>query len=427
MATKSNSLELVIRNAKGVKGETNVISCGAGLELWVTINQSGQTAKKWNLRYTDAAGKRQKARIGSYPELSLAKARAEAEDLKANAKSGVNVAKAKAREKLPQVQSTRTFEAVATAWLQKKMPEWDDAHAKRQKERLVGNIFPAFGDVAINDLTMEHIDNALAVVIARGARETAQRICSIVINVFEYADLMGFVENPVIINRLTRYRKEMPKPVTKRHLYKEMSEAEIGALLRALEESKGRWTLQTSVALRLAPYVLLRPIEICEAEWAEIDMNAAEWCIPAARMKMARDHIVPLSRQARELLLEIRPFTGANKYVFPSPRKHDAPISTASMLQAIRRIGYASTKEEGNSFCTHGFRGMASTTLNQHPAFQHLKEDWIEFQLATSKRIESEAYNILTPRSYIEERRVMVQSYADYLDDLRERVKAGEL
>lgn len=420
MATKSKSLELVIRNAKGVKGETNVISCGAGLELWVTINQSGQTAKKWNLRYSDAAGKRQKARIGSYPELSLAKARAEAEDLKANAKSGVNVAKAKAREKLPQVQATRTFEAVATAWLQKKMPEWDDAHAKRQKERLVGNIFPAFGEVAINDITMEHIDNALAVVIAHGARETAQRICSIMINVFEYADLMGFVEHPVIINRLTRYRKEMPKPVTKRHLYKEMSEAEIGALLRALEKSKGRWTLQTSVALRLAPYVLLRPIEICEAEWAEIDMNAAEWCIPAARMKMARDH--------RELLLEIRLFTGANKYVFPSPRKHDAPISTASMLQAIRRIGYASTKEEGNSFCTHGFRGMASTTLNQHPAFQHLKEDWIEFQLAHAQkdRIRA-AYNILNPRSYIEERRVMVQSYADFLDDLRERVKAGEL
>ena len=86
MATKSQSLELTIRNAKGVKGETNVISCGAGLELWVTINQSGQTAKKWNLRYTDAAGKRQKARIGSYPELTLAKARAEAEDLKASAK-----------------------------------------------------------------------------------------------------------------------------------------------------------------------------------------------------------------------------------------------------------------------------------------------------------------------------------------------------
>ena len=141
MATKSQSLELTIRNAKGVKGETNIISCGAGLELWITVNQSGKTAKKWVLRYTNAAGKRQKARIGTYPELSLAKARADAEELKEKAKTGLNVAKAKAREKRPQVQTLRTFEGVATAWLNKKTPEWDDAHAKRQKERLVGNIF----------------------------------------------------------------------------------------------------------------------------------------------------------------------------------------------------------------------------------------------------------------------------------------------
>ena len=287
----------------------------------------------------------------------------------------------------------------------------------------MGNVFPSFGDVDINSVTMEYIDNALAVVIERGARETAQRICSIIINVFEYADLMGYTENPVIINRLARYRKEMPKPTVKRHLYKDMSEEEIGALLRTLDAAKGRWTLQTSVALRLAPYVMLRPIEICEAEWSEIDIKSAEWCISATRMKMTRDHIVPLSRQAVELLLEIRPFSGANKYVFPSPRKHNAPISTASLLQGIRRIGYASTNEEGTSFCTHGFRGMASTTLNQHPRFQHLKEDWIEFQLAHAQKDKIRAaYNILTPRSYIDERRVMVQSYADYLDGL----KAGE-
>ena len=135
-------------------------------------------------------------------------------------------------------------------------------------------------------------------------------------------------------------------------------------------------------------------------------------------MKMARGHIVPLARQAVELLLEIPPFSGANKYVFPSPRKHNAPIVTGSLLQAIRRIGYASTKEEGNSFCTHGFRGMASTTLNQNPHFQHLKHDWIEFQLAHAPkdRIRA-AYNILTPRSYLDERRAMVQKYADYLDE----------
>jgi integrase len=420
MATKSQSLELTIRNAKGVKGEIQVIRCGAALEMWVSVNQSGKTLKKWVLRYTDATGKRQKARIGSYPEMTLAKAHAAAEDLKEKAKTGHNLAKENAREKQAQVQIVRTFEGVATAWINKKTPEWDEAHAKRQKERLVGNIFPAFGEVEINAVTMEHIDNALAVIIERGARETAQRICSIIISVYEYADLMGFMENPVIINRLARYRKEMPKPTVKRHLYKEMSENEISALLTALDEFKGRWTLQTSVALRLAPYVMLRPIEICEAEWAEIDINAAEWRIPAARMKMTRDHIVPLPTQAIKLLLEVRPFSGANRYVFPSPRKHNAPISTASLLQAIRRIGYASTNEEGTSFCTHGFRGMASTTLNQHPQFQYLKHDWIELQLAHAQKDKIRAaYNILTPRSYFDERRAMIQSYADYLDELR--------
>lgn len=419
MATKTHSLELTIRNAKGVKGEVQVIRCGAGLEMWVSINQAGSTMKKWVLRYTDMAGKRQKIRIGAYPELTLAKARAEAEDLKEKAKTGLHLAKENAQKKQPPIY-VGTFENIALAWLERKIPEWDDAHAKRQKERLTGNIFPAFGSVDINAVTMMHIDKALALIIERGARETAQRICSILINIFEYADLMGFMENPIIINRLTRYRKEMPKPITKRHLYKEMSEKEISTLLKSIDMFKGRWTLQTSVALRIAPYVMLRPAEICEAEWAEINLDTGEWHIPAARMKMSRDHIVPLPRQAVELFLEIRPFSGANKYVFPSPRKHNAPVSTASLLQAIRRIGYASTKEEGNSFCTHGFRGMASTTLNQHPSFQHLKHDWIEFQLAhaQSDKIRA-AYNILTPRSYVMERRKMVQDYADYLDKLR--------
>lgn len=421
MATKSQSLELTIRNAKGAKGEIQVTRCGSGLEMWVSVNQSGKTLKKWVLRYRDAAGKRQKARVGSYPEMTLVKAQAAAEDLKEKAKTGHNLAKENAKKKRAQVQTVRTFEGIATAWLNKKTPEWDDAHAKRQKERLVGNIFPAFGDVEINAVTMEHIDNALAVIIERGARETAQRICSIIINVFEYADLMGYMENPVIISRLTRYRKTMPKPVDKRHLYKDMSESEIGSLMLNLESFRHRWTLQTSVALRLAPYVMLRPIELCGAEWAEIDLRAAEWCIPAERMKMNRDHIIPLPRQSVALLLEIRPFSGANQFVFPSPRKHNAPISTGSLLQAIRRMGYCSTKEEGNNFTTHGFRGMASTTLNQNSRFNHYKEDWIEFQLAHAEdnKIRA-AYNALNPRSYFDERREMVQAYADYLDELRQ-------
>lgn len=438
MARKNQSLDLLIRHEKGKKGEIKVIGCGDGLEMWVSLTRAGATQKKWVVRYYDLFLKRQKVRLGSYKEMSLVTAQAAAEFLKTKTKEGMDI-----KEVLPLLQAIfirgvdpvtaiketslnppRRFSEVAQEWLDKKWPEWDEAHAKRQKERLVGNIFPAFGDVDINKVTMKQIDDALKMIIKRGAVETAQRVCSIITNIFEYSDMMGYLDEPIIINRLQRYRKEMPKPISKRHLYKEMSESEIGLLMSRLDESKGRWTMQTSAALRLAPYVMLRPLEICEAEWSEINIEEAEWRIPAERMKMSREHIVPLSQQAIEILLEIRPYTGANKYVFPSPRNHKSPITTGALLNAIRRIGYASTKEEGNSFCTHGFRGMASTSLNQHPIFRDLKEDWIEFQLAhvQKDRIRA-AYNILNPRSYLEERREMIQRYADYLDALREDYK----
>ena len=420
--------DVLLRNLKGIPGSIHMERCGGGLELWVSINQAGKTAKKWVLRYYGADGKRRKARIGDYPALTLAKAQSLAEDMKAKAKSeGVNIAQENAQKKrvlVETIQGQRTFQTVADAWLDKKMPEWDDAHGKRQRERLVGNIFPVFGSLPLNAITMEEIDNALKVVIARGAKESAQRICTILKSIFEYADTMGYLENPIIINRLVRYRKDMPQPDRKRHLYKEMTEHEIGSLMLALENYRHRGTLQTSTALRLAPYVMLRPIEICEAEWENINLEDAEWCIPAAKMKMERDHIVPLPTQAITILHEARQLSRNNQFVFPSPRKNDAPISTGSLLQALRRIGYASNRQEGDQFCTHGFRGMASTTLNQAAPFQHLKRDWIEFQLAHAEEDKIRAaYNALTPRSYFDERRQMVQSYADYLDGLKEKVK----
>lgn len=413
-----------LRNLKGAAGETHVERVGGGLELWVTVNQAGQTAKKWVLRYYATDGKRQKARIGEYPDLSLAKAQALSEDMKKKAKEeGVNLAQeqAKARRvKVEDVQTERqnTFENVARAWLEKKGLEWDPAHAKRQQERLSGNIFPAFGDLELNTVTMQHIDDALRPIIARGARETAQRVCTIVKSIFDYADTMGILSDALIIRRLERYRKDMPQPVEKKHLYKEMSEGEIGKLLSLIEGSKMRWTLQTSVALRMAPYVMLRPNELCGARWEEIDIETAEWLIPARRMKPGRDHLVPLPRQAVELLLEIRPFSGANELVFPSPKKHREPITTASLIQALRRIGYASTREEGDAFVTHGFRGMASTVLHQKLKFD---SDIVELQLShiDQNRVKT-AYNQITTRSYLEERREMLQVYADYLDNLRE-------
>lgn len=429
MATKVTDMSL--RKLEGIKGETQKISIGSGIQLWVTVNQAGLTAKIWYLRYYDASGKRQIAKIGEYPALSLAKVVGVAEDMKSKAKEGVNLAQENAKQKRIIVegntQEQRTFQSVANAWLDKKMPEWDGAHGKRQRERLVGNIFPVFGQLPLNAVTMEEVDNALKIVIERGAKESAQRICTIIKSIFEYADTMGYLENPIIINRLTRYRKDMPQPDRKQHLYREMNEDEIGTLMLNLEHYKHRGTLQTSTALRLAPYVMLRPIEICEAEWEEINLEAAEWYIPAAKMKMERDHIVPLPIQAIAILLEARQISKNNRFVFPSPRKNDAPITTGSLLQALRRMGYASNRQEGDQFCTHGFRGMASTTLNQHLNFQYLKQDWIEFQLAHAEENKVRAaYNALTPRSYLDERKKMVQAYADYLDELKDKAKSRQ-
>lgn len=423
--------DMTLRKLTGIPGETQKVSIGSGLQLWVTINQAGKTAKVWYLRYYDADGKRQRSKLGEYPDMSLAKAMAAAEDAKAKAKDGINLAQEKTAHKrvkieaaqTEQAQQGTTFEEVARTWLAKKSIDWEARHAKRQRERLEGNIFPTIGQLGINNVTMSQIDAALDVVVARGSRETAQRICTIIKSVFEYAYTLQLLKDPSILTLLGLYRKDMPQPLGKRHLYKEMGEEEIGKLMLSLEESRMRWTFSTSIALRIAPYLLVRPGELVGMQWAEIDMKNAEWYIPGKRMKAGKDHIVPLCRQALALLSEIRPYSGAHQYVFPSTRsgsKH-LPIGTPSLIQALRRIGFASTTAEADSFTTHGFRGMASTTLHQHPAFSDCKSEWIEHQLAhVDKDKIRAAYNQLGPRSYLDERRKMLQAYADYLDGLKE-------
>jgi integrase len=423
--------DMALRKMTGTPGETKTIAAGGGLQLWVTVNQAGNTLKSWVLRYYDADGKRQKARIGTYPDLSLAKAQALAEDLKAQAKTGANLAqeRRKARRVIveentkSQEAEQNTFMDVAEAWLQKKALSWVPGHLKRQRERLQGHLYHALGNMPVSTMTMNDVDTVIMPLVKEGKIETAKRACDLIRNVLEHADLMGMLENASLISKISRYRREIPTSPAKRHFYQEMSEEQIAALLLALEESKGRWTKATSVAGRLAPYVFLRASELCGAEWSEIDLDKAEWLIPAERMKSRREHLVPLSRQALALFEEIRPLSGGGKYVFPSQSKRNEPISTNALIQVLRRLGYKSTREEGETFVTHAFRGMASTTLYQKLQYPG---DYIEHQLAHVEPNKVKlAYNQINARSYLEERRTMMQEYANYLDSLRERAKKG--
>ena len=170
----------------------------------------------------------------------------------------------------------------------------------------------------INKIGMADIIGAIRPLVIDGKIETAKRSCDLVRNVLEHADLLEILENAGLPSKVAKYRREIPTSPTKRNYYQEMTEDQIATLLHGIEASKLRWTKSTSVAIRLAPYVFLRAKELAEAEWSEINFGSAEWLIPARRMKERREHLVPLSRQAIELLQEIEPLSRGGKYVFPS-------------------------------------------------------------------------------------------------------------
>jgi len=425
MSTKIT--DVYLRKLTGIAGKTQRIAVGNGLFLWLTINRGGNTAKVWYLRYYDEAGKQQRSKLGTYPELSLAQAQAQAENAKKAGKDGIRLAQVHAEARRVKIEGSQeaqaaklnTFEVVAEKWLAEKSLHWVDGHLKRQKERLQGHLFNALGNKPVNEIGMADIIGAIRPLVIEGKIETAKRSCDLVRNVLEYADLLGELENSSIPGKVAKYRKEIPTSPTKRNYYQEMTEDQIAALLRGIEASKLRWTKSTSVAIRLAPYVFLRAKELAEAEWPEINLDNAEWLIPARRMKERREHLVPLSRQAIELLKEIEPLSRGGKYVFPSQSKRNEPITTNALIQVLRRLGYKSTREDGESFVTHGFRGLASTILYQKLGYPG---DHIEHQLAhaESNKIKA-AYNQIGIRSYLEERRMMMQAYANYLDSLREK------
>ena len=422
--------DVFIRNLKPTE-EVQKVQIGEGLSLWV--RPSGK--KIWYLRYYVGA-KRQIATIGEYPALSLKDAQRKADDLKAVAKEeGVNISKdAKKQRQIKadaaladQQENQKTFRAVAESWLDKKASVWVAGHLKRRKEKLEGYLFPALGNKSVESITMQDVDAIIRPFIRDGKIETAKRTCDLLRNVLEHADLMELLENGSITSKISKYRKEIPTP-PRQSFYQEMTQDQIGTLLHLIEGSKMRWTKATSVAVRLAQYVALRASELCGAKWTEIDLEKAEWVVPAARMKAKRDHIVPLSTQAVELLKEIQVFTGGGLFVFPSQSKPNRPITTSAILQVFRRLGYGSTrKSEKESFVTHAFRGMFSTTMYQNSEFASvLKSEWIEHQLAhiEPNKVKA-AYNQIGPRSYLDERRVMLQKYADYLDNLKKQAASS--
>jgi len=364
--------------------------------LYIEVTPKG--GKRWRFKYR--IGRKEKLlSLGLYPDVSLKAARQKRDEYRTLVADGIDPSIIRKAEKLT-VGGQGSFEAVAREWHTKFSANWSKSHATKTIENLQNNIFPWLGAMPINDIKPTELLAALRRIESRGAIYTARRVLGVCSSVFKYAITTGQAER----NQAADLVGAIPPTKTKHHA-SITDPKEVGGLMRALQDYRGSFV--TATALKLSPLFFVRPSELREAEWSEVDVDNAEWRIPARRMKMKVVHIVPLSPQAIEIIESIRPLTGRGKYIFPSARSETRAMSNNTVNAALRRIGY--TKEE---MTAHGFRSMASTLLNE----QGWNADAIERQLAHSEgNGVRAAYNYA---QHLPERKRMMTAWADYLDGL---------
>ena len=375
--------------------------------LYLELAPSG--GKWWRLKYR-FANKEKRVSLGVYPEVSLKEAR---ERRDAQRKLLANQIDPSAQRKAAKAaivfRTANSFEAVAREWFATFSKHWAKGHADKVLHRLEHNVFPALGDRPIAEIAPRELLAVLKRVEKRGALETAHRTKQNCSQVFRYAVATGRAERDPSADL-----RGALAPVKQKHHASITDPKAIGALLRAIEGYEGSDV--TRCALRLAALTFVRPGELRRAEWTEFDLDKGEWRIPAARMKMREQHLVPLSRQAVAVLRELQPITGKGPLLFPGPYHRDRPMSENTVNAALRRLGYPKEQMTG-----HGFRSMASTLLNE----KGWNRDAIERQLAHAERDGVRgAYNFA---EYLPERRRMMQAWADYLDAMKAGAKVTSI
>jgi integrase len=389
-----------IRNAKP-GDKTLRLFDGRGLYLEVAPNGR----RYWRLKYRHA-GKEKRLALGVYPEITLADARTLRDEARAVIRTGRDPsADRRADRREAKLSADNTFEGVAREWLASQKRKLTPATYDKAVRTLEANVFPWLGLRPIAEIDAPEVLAVLKRIEARGAHETAHRVKARMGQVFRYAIAHGNATRDPSADL-----RGALAPVVSRSHAAVTDPAQVGDLLRALDAYAGQFA--TRCALRLAPLLFARPGELRHAEWSEFDLDAAEWRIPAHKMKMREAHVVPLSSQAVAILRELEPLTGRGRYLFPGIRTATEPMSENTVNAALRRMGF-----DKDTMTGHGFRAMASTRLNE----LGWAPDVIERQLAHAERNKVRAaYN---RAQYMAERRKMMQAWADYLDGLRTGAK----
>jgi integrase len=379
-----------------------------GQGLYLETSKAG--GKYWRWKYT-FEGKEKRLTFGSWPEVSLKEARDKRDDARKVLRSGVDPGNSNRKRAATHTQG-RTFESVAREWVASRAGVWAQRHTETVVDRLVANVYPAIGKIPIADVAPINVLLLVKDIEGRGSLEVARRVMGICSMIFRFAVSLQLVQSDPC-----RDLGGALSPRVKEHFAALTTPDEAGELMRRIDEYNG--TAVVRAALVFSALTFCRPGPIRHAEWNEIDFSGRQWFIPSAKMKLTKEmklrkepHIVPLATQAMDLLSKVQHFTGRGRYIFPNPRNKDLPMSENAVLVAIRRMGYSR-----DQMTAHGFRSMASTLLNE---CGH-RQDVIEAQLAHK---DPDAVRMVYNRAeYLNERREMMQTWAEYLDELREKAR----
>lgn len=376
------------------------LSDGDGLYLWVYLDGR----KYWRLRYWQA-GKEKSLSLGVYPAVSLKEARTNRDKQRKLLNDNLDPSAERKATNLKRKQAVEnSFETVAREWYKKQVHTWVPHHAQDVSRRLESNLFPEIGRRPIGEIEAPELLAAVQKIENRGAYDLAHRVLQVCGQVFRYGIATGRCTRDIardLRGALTPHKKQHQAAVRPEDL---------PDLLRKISSYDEVGSKQTRLALQLLAQTFVRTNELIGAEWLEFDLDNALWIIPAGRMKMKTEHIVPLSRQALTILEQLKDIAGPSRYVFPG-RNPAKPISNNTMLFALYRLGYK------GKMTGHGFRAVASTILNE----TGFNPDVIERQLAHCERNEVRgAYN---RAEYLTERKSMMQHWADYLDSIEAGAK----
>jgi integrase len=307
----------------------------------------------------------------------------------------------KIAKQLKPLNNENTFEAIAREWHENKITTWTPAHGINILHRLEVDIFQQFGNRPIAEIGAPEILAALRKVESRGALEIAKRLSQTCGQVFRYAIATGrATRNPI------PHLKDALKPMVKGH-YAAIEIDELPAFLHTLDNNNARLYTLTRIAIRLMLLTFVRTGELIGAKWSELDLDRALWVIPAERMKMRMEHVVPLSSQALALIAELRPLSGTRVYLFPNQARPDDHMSNNTILGALKRLGYK------GKMTGHGFRALAMSTIKEKLGYRH---EVVDRQLAHAPRNKVDA--AYDRAKFLDERKIMMQAWATYLDEI---------